>query len=210
MNNFSNRYIILPDLSYLAQKNLKYLDALTYITIRSYDSTEKGYAYPTLEQIAKTAGLGRTFVANSIKRLEKAGLFTIIHSRRKGSANRYYSSDKVNHYERVPYEILNASDLTKYEKALLICLRPFFNSGFLSTSMDLNDFSKYLELSYNQIYGRFNGLVDKGYIVKKLSRIKVKGKAVITLSLSDKINWKFEYFGNSYKLVQEPVSIIIS
>ena len=101
----------MPDFLNLDKQNLKCLDALTYAAIRSFWNTDQGYAYPPYEKIMERSGLGRTFLSQSIKRLEKACFLTITHSDRAGTCNRYRFG-MLARFERIPYELFEAEDLS--------------------------------------------------------------------------------------------------
>lgn len=209
MNIAFSRYVILPNFLFLDKINLKYLDVLTYASIKWFHNTARTYGHPTHEQIMKISGLGRTFIAQSIKRLEAAGMFRIMHSNRKGTANRYYSK-WITLHERIPYELFEIKDLSTYEKAMLLCLKQFFNLGYLQTSEDITYFAKQLGLTYHQVYGRIKGLIAKGYIIMEPLSWKWKKREVVMLYLTDKISWTTSYSLPNIDLPKATWSIMIS
>ena len=178
----------MPKLLDLRNNNLQSLDALTYITIRSFNNTEKGYAWPPYEKIMERSGLGRTFLSQSIKRLANAKLIEIRHSVKEGICNRYYFGEPKS-FECIPYTIFQA-DLTAYEKAMLLLLKQFFVQGCHMTHLTINDFANALGLSYQQVYKPFKVLIAKGYtdddVFKKNSNSQVHWK-----SFTNKLNWNF-------------------
>jgi RIO-like serine/threonine protein kinase len=106
VNYTDKQFIAMPDFLNLKQQNLKYLDALTYLAIRSFDSNENDYCWPSYEKIMERSGLGRTFIATSIKRLEAARFFVKIeHSNRDGTCNRYYFGE-LEHFEQLSYDVV--------------------------------------------------------------------------------------------------------
>jgi hypothetical protein len=190
VNYTDKQFIAMPDFLNLKQQNLKYLDALTYLAIRSFDSNENDYCWPSYEKIMERSGLGRTFIATSIKRLEAARFFVKIeHSNRDGTCNRYYFGE-LEHFEQLSYDVLfKTEDLTNHERAMLICLRQFFIHGRLQCAYSIKEFAQQLGVSYKQVYNPLNGLIDKGY-VKQISVLhKLSAKASSYFFMTDKIKW---------------------
>jgi DNA-binding MarR family transcriptional regulator len=189
VNYTDKQFIAMPDFLNLKQQNLKYLDALTYLAIRSFDDKDKPYCYPPYEKIMERSGFGRTFLSQSIKRLEDAGFLTIVHSKRDGTCNRYYFGD-LEHYEQLSYDVLyKTQDLTKHEKAMLICLRQFFVHGRLQCIYTTKIFAEQLGISYQQVYKPLRGLIAQGYIKAVSVSYKLSSKTTIYFKLTDKINW---------------------
>jgi DNA-binding MarR family transcriptional regulator len=189
VNYTETQFIAMPDFLNLKQQNLKYLDALTYVAIRSFDSNEKEYCYPSYEKIMERSGLGRTFISQSIKRLENASLLKVEHSKREGTCNRYYFG-RLEHYEILSYDILFRTDnLTTHEKAMLICLRQFFVHGNLSCHYTKNIIKDMLGVTYQQLYKPLSALIAKRYI-REVSRLyKTSSKASVHYKLTEKIKW---------------------
>jgi len=138
------------------------------------------------------SGLSRGFIADSIKRLENSGLININHSNRQGQCNQY-KFKRLERFERIPYELFTATDLSVYEKAMLLCLRQFFNHGLLSTSFTITTFAKHLGLTYKQVYNPYRALVAKGYITEVLIPNKRTDTCKRKVYLSGKLNWLYEY-----------------
>lgn len=187
----NRRFVAMPYFLNLNQQNIKYIDALTYVTIRSFHNSTTGLCYPAYETIADKAGTSRSFIISSVKRLEKAGFLNITHSTKKHTCNQYHF-DKEPHFERIPYELFDA-DLSANQKAMLLCLRQFFNEGPLSSTKTITDFAKLLGVSYKTIYSQFVVLVAKGFIneIHKVFKSKVNGRK--WLKLTNKIDWEYEY-----------------
>lgn len=197
----------MPDFLNLNKQNVKYLDALTYATIRSFWNTDTGYAYPPYEKIMERSGIGRTFLSQSIKRLENADLLTITHSDRAGTCNRYHFG-KLPRFERIPYELFEVEDLTIYEKALLLCLRQFFNEGLLQCNHSITAFADLLGVSYRQVHRHLRSLISKGYIQERAIIYKHGTKAANRFYLSDKLNWKYDYLPSNNKAVNDALLMV--
>jgi len=192
VNDVNRRFIAMPLFVHLKQQRLQSLDVLTYVAIRSFYNTEDGYGYPPYEKIMERSGLGRTFLAQSIKRLELAGYLNIKHSNRDGTCNQY-KFGKLFYFERVPYEFLNVPDLTKYEKAILLCIRQFFHHGLLQCAYDTTKLSDLLGLSYNQVYKPLRALIDKGYVAEWLVLSKKTDSSYKRMLLTNKLDWRYQY-----------------
>jgi DNA-binding MarR family transcriptional regulator len=187
----NRRFVAMPDFLNLKQQNIKYLDALTYVTIRSFHNSTTGLCYPSYETIADKAGMSRSFIINSVKRLEKAGFLLITHSKKKHTCNQYHFGE-LPRFERVPYELFDA-DLSANQKAMLLCLRQFFNEGVLNSTKTIANFAKLLGISYKTVYSQFVELIAKGFINEKHKIMKGQTKSLIWLKLSDKIDWHYDY-----------------
>jgi DNA-binding MarR family transcriptional regulator len=190
VNYTDKQFIAMPDFLNLKHQNLKYLDALTYLAIRSFDGDENEYCWPSYEKIMERSGLGRTFISESIKRLEAAGFFVKIErSKREGTCNRYYFGE-LDHFEQLSYDVLfKTDDLTNHERAMLICLRQFFVHGTLQCAYSTKEFAQQLGVSYKQVYNPLKGLIDKGYIKETSVLYKSSSKAKVYFFLTDNIKW---------------------
>ncbi|TCC98042.1 helix-turn-helix domain-containing protein [Pedobacter psychroterrae] len=164
--------------------NLKYMDVLVYVAIKSYDNKE-GLCFPSHETIGKRAGLSSDFVIDSIKRLESEGCLSVYRHEKFREPNRSYSNKyyfpEVEVFNPIPYEIFEATDLTGNEKAMLLLLRQFAKSSIdIFASMD--EFVKVLGLSKQIIYKRYNSLIKKGYLTKTKTKGWIK---------MQKIDWSY-------------------
>jgi DNA-binding MarR family transcriptional regulator len=189
VNYTAQQFIAMPDFLNLKQQKLKYLDALTYVSIRSFDSNEKEYCYPSYTKIMERSGLGRTFLAASINRLEDAGFLKIVRSKGEGTCNKYYFGD-LEHYEQFSYDILfKTEDLSNHEKAMLICLRQFFVHGGLSCIFKIRQLANLLGVSYRQVHNPLSNLIKEEYIREVCKPHKHTNKALKYYKITDKINW---------------------
>ena len=194
MNTVNRRFIAMPYFLNLKKQNLKTLDILVYITIRSFHNSTTGLCYPSYEKIIEKSGLSRGFISSSIKRLEFAGHFKVDHSKRQGTCNRYLFQ-KVDPFKPIPYELFDATDLSSYEKAMLLCLRPFFVLELNLYLGSIKELANDLGISYKQVYSPYKTLIDKGYLkeVSNVSKDSQNGK--IYLKLTDKIDWDYDFSG---------------
>ncbi len=198
----NRRFVAMPDFLNLTKQKLKYLDALTYITIRSFHNSTSGLCHPAYETIAERADLSRSFIITSVKRLEEAGFLNITHSKRKHTCNQYQFGE-LPRFERIPYELFKA-DLTANQKAMLLCIRQFFNEGPLLTTRTIAEFAKHLGISYKTVYSQVVVLISKGFINETHVLYKDKNKSSKYLKLSDAINWVYDYAKSRDQLTERP------
>nr|WP_294898586.1 helix-turn-helix domain-containing protein [uncultured Pedobacter sp.] len=178
MHNKPRAFVKKPIFLKLKTNKLNYLDILTYTAIKSFDNP-KGGCFPSNEKIASRSGLSRTFVIESIKRLEKSNYLKIYKNGNFKSPNRsfpnQYSFKPVHLFNPVPYNIFEVTDLTVYQKAMLLLLRQFAVTDF-EIDGTINKFADRLELTYNTIKKQFDSLILKGYlkpIDKRLTELKI-------------------------------------
>jgi Fic family protein len=150
------------------------------------------YSYPSYAKISERSGLSTTFINDSIKRLEQAGVLIIDHSTCQGVCNRYYFNE-IYRFERIPYELFKAEDLTGYEKATLLCLKQFFNQGLLETSYDLKQLAGYLGITKNTLSKQYSSLRCKGYISERSISAKGWNNDLIIRCFTNKIDWEYDY-----------------
>jgi DNA-binding MarR family transcriptional regulator len=205
MSNATRQFVAMPLFLNLKHQKLNYVDALTYVAIRSFDDPSRPYCYPSYENVMQLSGLKRTFLSMSVARLEKAGLFKVDHSTRRGQANRYYF-DKLEHFERIPYEIFDAFDLNSVEKAMLLCLRQFFIQDLFISTGNVKEIAAFLGLTYNIIYPILKRLKVKGYIEDYPG---VKGQSTKWLQLTKSIDWVYDYSNGSQASAKAPIKFMM-
>ena len=197
----------MPDFLFLKTKKIKYLDALTYVSIRYHNNNDREYAHPSYERIAEVSGLGRTFVVDSVKRLELAGFLTITHSKRQGRCNRYHFG-KLDHFERIPPALLKVTDLSPNEKAMLICLRQFLNHGLHSSADKVSDFARHLGVGYRAVDRQFKGLLAKGYVEEVAHRDRKGFVYRQSYHLTGLIDWHYVY-SNLVQIKPSPCLLMV-
>ena len=181
----------MPDFLNLKAKKLKYTDALIYCTIRSY-MNDMAYCYPSYEKIAERSGTSRSFVINSIKRLEESKHLIIQRSNVNHTCNRYYFDKKLQRFERVPFDLLN-TDLSLYEKSMMLCVRQFFNEGLLQSTWTINKMAIALGLSYRTVHAQINNLMDKKYISEKEYTSNKYKSSFKYYFITNKIDWVYKF-----------------
>jgi AraC-like DNA-binding protein len=209
VNTNAGPYVNVPDFLDLKDKNLQYLDALIYVTIKSFNDTSSDICFPSHETIAKRAGMSTRFVIDSIKRLEAYSLIKVERSkdRFKKRASNYYcfieGVGKMFHTtKKIPTAIFDAKELTANEKAMMICLRQFFNHGLLTSIWTVSEYAKRLGLSYSIVKKQFDSLVVKGFITESQKLLKSLKKSNKVYKFSNKINWDYWYLDKPKELIQ--------
>lgn len=198
-------FIKKPIFQNFSSNNLIYLDVLTFTAVKSFDNPN-AQCFPSYESIAEKAGLSRSFVMDSIQRLDEAKYLSVYRSPKfrapnKSYPNKYFFPEpKV--YNPIPLEVFKAEDLTGYEKAMLLLLRQFaISPSNIDGSMD--DFSSKLGLTKRTIYKQYLSLNKKGYLDK--SRLK---KNKITNLL--KIDWSFQEGFKPNLMIKPLLDLIIT
>ena len=191
MNNVNKGWVAFPQFLFLNENRLKYQDALIYITTRSFLNTASGDCFPSYETIAEKAGVSRTFVSKSLKRLKASGLLKT-HTR-KVATNRnspnHYIFDEFRRFEQIPVEIFECNDLSYTEKAMLICLRQFFIHGPLQCTYKIKTMAELLGITPRMLSAQFTRLIDKGYVTNTLRKLKDGTRLNSKYTLSDKLPW---------------------
>lgn len=205
MPEYNKRFIALSMQSFLDKNGLvagiKYLDILTYVTLRSFNNSDNDECFPSYQALASKSGMCRTFITESIKRLQKIGVIDILEPDSNHPSNRYFF-EKFKHFERIPYEIFAAEDLSSNEKAMLLCIRLFSDGINIYKPAGLKDI---LGLTYNTVHPLFKSLKEKGYIGER--KKKIKKKTYKSWFFTDKINWLYRYDEDEF---QEPFKLKIA
>lgn len=190
MNYVKGQFVCLP---YLPKFDsvLKYTDTLVYVALRSFDNEFNG-CYPAYETIAKRAGCNRLFVRNAIRRLESAGVISVQRSKKIKTVNRYTFTPEYS-FDQIPYQFFGISDLSIYEKSMLLNLRRFLRHGPLACLYSIKELATHLGLSYKIVHKNMSSLKSKGYIANVEGRSKNKWK------FTDKIGWPWDY-NNAHKV----------
>lgn len=199
MNESLRPYVPLPDFLFLADQNLQYLDVLVYAALRWFNRVELNECFPMHETVGKKAGVSKRFVIDSVKRLEDAGLVRVKRSDRKRESNYYYfAKPKWNsRLEKVPKDFFELTeDLGKCERAMLLCIRQFFNNIKYEchTAKPVEFFAKWLGLTKDQVRKQFSGLISKGYIEERAVISKQSSKARRYYKLTKKIDWNYDEY----------------
>lgn len=178
-------YITKPHVIGLDKLGLKYVDLLTYVAIKSFLNHDKNDCFPAYETVGHLIGASRSFIAESVSRLEKSGLM-VKHNRPNTSNTYYFRSSRKDLTSKIPVQLLRL-DLSVHEKAMLLMLRQF-DAGTITCIMhDINWIANQLGVTYKTVYTQVQALINKGYLVEK----KVNKKTYY--ELTDLFDWYFEW-----------------
>lgn len=207
MTNANVRFIAIPISDFFTTKGLtkhiEYKDLLTYATLRSYHNTKANRCYPSYETLAEKSGMCRDYIIQSVARLELYGIIKIKRSKKKDLSNQYYFAE-FEHFERIPFELLDA-EISSTNKAVLLLLRFVFGS-FLMTSRSITSISKELGMTYDTLYPRIKALVKLGYLEIRYHKGDTKKKQ---LFLTDKINWKYDFRSKKAKVKEKKKTCVL-
>jgi hypothetical protein len=199
VNECLRPYVPLPDFLFLTDQNLQYLDVLVYTALRWFNKVVDRECFPMHETVGQLAGLSKRFVIDSIKRLEDADIITVKRSEKKRESNFYFfAKPKWNdRLEKIPKDFFELTrDLGKCERAMLLCLRQFFNNIKYECheAKPVDFFAKWLGLTKDQVRKQFSALVEKSYITERFVISKYSAKARRFYKLSDKVDWNYEEY----------------
>lgn len=206
-------WVAFPQFLFLKGQGLQYQDAIIYASIRSFLNTSTDECFPAYETIADRAGVSKSFVIKSVKRLKRSGLIEVVSSKKSKDKNNpnKYSFKEIDCFEQIPMSFFDDEDSTYTEKAMLLCIRQFFNHGILTSLYSIKTMAELLGLTYRKVHAQITRLIDKGYLVSD-PMIK-KGKVISKdrWKLTGKIRWIYgQTKSNSYfnTIVQFPRLVV--
>jgi DNA-binding MarR family transcriptional regulator len=206
--NLQDRFVTIPPFLKLRENKLKYLDALVYAALKSFNSQyadiswfrpnrlhEEG-CFPSYDTICKQSGLSRATVVASIKRLEAAKFITVTRSNKLKVVNHYWFPDLDQSYT-IPFKLFRSDDLSPNEKAMLICLRQFYIGDGLNCMFTevIAEIAKHLGVTYRTVHCQYIKLVEKGYVIDKTELYKDQYERRV-IKLTDKLCWVFKAVSN--------------
>ncbi|UEG53429.1 helix-turn-helix domain-containing protein [Mucilaginibacter daejeonensis] len=195
----------LPNFLKLTDQGLQYLDISVYTAFKWHDNPDQD-CFPMHETVGKMAGLSKRFVIESVKRLEASGVITVDRSEVKRVSNLYYFAKPHRNtiLDKIPKDFFElTSDLTKNERAMLLCLRQFFNHlpYECHESKPCEYFGEWLGISKDTVRKQFSALIAKGYIAERFNIRKCGQKARTYYMLTDKIDWNYEEYEKKEEVI---------
>lgn len=200
--NDNQRFIIKPDFKNLSEHKLNYKDILIYIAIRSFYNFEDKYCYPSYDAIAKRAQLSKKFVGESVKRLEGAKFLQVWRVVKRRIRHYYRFDQPIISYQKVPYQLLLDSDLTVFEKGILLLFREHCDS-FYECSKSIAEIASESGLTYRTIHNQYQTLLLKGYIVECLYEDPLNNTLSKVIRLTQKLKWDFPQSQNTRSAINE-------
>jgi DNA-binding transcriptional regulator YhcF (GntR family) len=175
------RFVSIPYLTSEALKNLDYKDVLIYTALKSFNNSDLELCFPSLKSIARKAGMCVNFARDAIRRLGASGWIYQKKGEGVRKASRYFFPH-LDWFNKVPFDFFDITDLTPYEKSMLLCLYQFFVLQGRTTYVNLQERADHLGLTYKTVHQQYNNLITKGYLVEC-----VKAGRKYTMTLSEKM-----------------------
>jgi DNA-binding MarR family transcriptional regulator len=192
-------YVGLPNFYKLTDQNLEYKDVIVYTALKWFNNDLDSLCFPRHDTVAKLAGVSKNFVIASIKRLELASVITVERSKQKHKSNYYYFAKpwRNRRQDKISKDFFkNTLDLTSHERAMLLCIRMFFdesnNECYLPNPVV--HFAKWLGLTKDQVRKQFAALLKKDYIAEHFVNRKRSDKVRSYYKLTDKVDWDFSEY----------------
>lgn len=187
--NENRRFILKPSFNNLSERRLNYKDILIYTAVRSFYNSKDKFCFPSYKTISKLAGVSIKFISESLKRLHGAGCLDIWKVG-KMPVKHYYKFHTADKYQKVPYQLFDASDLTAHEKSILLLIREYCDS-MLNCYATIAEIAEASGLTYRTIHKQYQSLLLKGYLYKYAYEDPLSQTVTMVIKLSDKMNWKF-------------------
>lgn len=187
--NDTQRFIIKPNFKNLSEYRLNYKDILTYITIRSFYNSKDKYCYPSYATIAKRSGLSKKFISESVKRLECAG-YLDIWKVGKFHVRHCYRFNDEGIYQKIPFSLLDANDISAFEKSMLLILVEYCDS-LQRCFQSVSELAVSTGLTYRTIDCQLKSLILKGYVVQEMYENPLDKTFSKYFKLTDKLKWNF-------------------
>ena len=189
----SNRFIMKPKFNNLSENELNYKDILTYIAVRSfYNHTDK-YCYPSYKALSELSGLSRKFISLSVKRLYKAGFFSLwkVGKRR---VSHWYLFDEMVKFQRIPLSLFSAP-LSVHQKSMLLVLSEYCELGICFQT--ITEIASSSGLSYRTIHRQYQALCLKGYILEGMYADPLEETLTKYFKFSNELKWKHQIYNRT-------------
>jgi DNA-binding MarR family transcriptional regulator len=199
-------YVGLPNFDNLTDQQLEYKDVLVYTALKWFNNNFDSLCFPRHDTVGKLAGVSKNYVIASIKRLEVAGAITVKRDKQKHKSNYYYfpktqyrSQGRLfnEKEDKIHKDFFNSTtDLTSSERAMLLCIRSFFNEfeNECHVQDTVSYFAKRLGLTRDQVRKQFTALLEKGYVNKRYVMHKRSDMVRTFYKLTNKLDWDFSEY----------------
>jgi DNA-binding MarR family transcriptional regulator len=183
------RYVLKPKFNNLSEYRLSQKDILIYTTIRSFFNTQDNFCYPSYATIAKRSGTSVHIVTHSVKRLECAG-FIDVWKVGKFKRRHYYKFNDFDNYQKIPYSLFDADDLTAYEKSILLIIAEYSNS-LQQIPESIGELASKIGMTYRSLMPQIKSLILKGYVVLEVYENPLDQTLTKYFKLTVKLRWNF-------------------
>jgi DNA-binding Lrp family transcriptional regulator len=146
------------------EHNLDPTDVYVYSYLKTYMNKDTYEAFPSMETLAKDAGVSKTTVNKAIKNLVANGDISV---RKEGRKNVYKFNPSSKNFEMFTYKFMRDVDLTSQQRIYIILTQQYMykdEEGFGKLTYSNQELSDEIGLSASTIYRRNKELEDKGIL----------------------------------------------
>lgn len=143
------------------QNNLDPTDVYVYSYLKTYMNGETYEAFPSMETLAKDAGISKTTVNKAIKHLIANGDITV---RKEGRKNIYKFNPLSKNFEMFTYKFMRDVDLTTQQRIYIQQHMYKDEEGFGKMAYSDLELSEQIGLSATTIHRRNKELENKGIL----------------------------------------------
>lgn len=146
------------------EHNLDPTDVYVYSYLKTYMNKDTYEAFPSMETLAKDAGVSKTTVNKAIKNLVANGDISV---RKEGRKNVYKFNPSSKNFEMFTYKFMRDVDLTSQQRIYIILTQQYMykdEEGYGKLTYSNQELSEEIGLSASTIYRRNKELEDKGIL----------------------------------------------
>lgn len=146
------------------EHNLDPTDVYVYSYLKTYMNKDTYEAFPSMETLAKDAGVSKTTVNKAIKNLVANGDISV---RKGGRKNVYKFNPSSKNFEMFTYKFMRDVDLTSQQRIYIILTQQYMykdEEGYGKLTYSNQELSEEIGLSASTIYRRNKELEDKGIL----------------------------------------------
>ena len=143
------------------EHNLDPTDVYVYSYLKTYMNKDTYEAFPSMETLAKDAGVSKTTVNKAIKNLVANGDISV---RKEGRKNVYKFNPSSKNFEMFTYKFMRDVDLTSQQRIYIILTQQYMykdEEGYGKLTYSNQELSEEIGLSASTIYRRNKELEDK-------------------------------------------------
>lgn len=146
------------------ERNLDPTDVYVYSYLKTYMNKDSFEAFPSMETLARDAGISKTTVNKAIKNLVANKDISV---RREGRKNVYKFNPMSRNFEMFTYKFMRDTDLTSQQRIYIILTQQYMykdEEGYGKVTFTNEELSDETGLSPTTIYRRNKELEDKGML----------------------------------------------
>lgn len=146
------------------EHNLDPVDVYVYSYLKTYMNKDSLECFPSMDTIAKDAGISKTTVNKAIKNLVANKDISV---RKEGRKNVYKFNPMSRNFEMFTYKFMRDTDLTSQQRIYIILTQQYMykdDEGYGKITYTNEELSEETGLSSSTIYRRNKELEDKGML----------------------------------------------